>query len=114
MSFQADAAQMAIQGYFPVFLTLGRRCSCSGLSPSASNCRLHSVGGLERDDGIETSRSGRDPFQRPCSLRGGAGSGPGARHLSVRPIRLSITSLAATGCMAPRAGNMEVMTATMA
>ncbi len=33
---------------------------------------------------------------------------------SVRPIRLSITSLAATGCMAPRDGNMEVMTATMA
>ena len=28
-----------------VFGILGRRCSYSGLSPSASNCRLHSVGG---------------------------------------------------------------------
>ncbi len=29
----------------PLFGLLGRRCSYSGLSPSASNCRLHSVGG---------------------------------------------------------------------
>src|SRR5258707_8673446 len=29
----------------PYFGTLGRRCSYSGLSPSASNCLLHSVGG---------------------------------------------------------------------
>jgi hypothetical protein len=29
----------------PLFGILGRRCSYSGLSPSASNCQLHSVGG---------------------------------------------------------------------
>jgi len=29
----------------PQFGILGRRCNYSGLSPSASNCRLHSVGG---------------------------------------------------------------------
>jgi hypothetical protein len=29
----------------PLFGILGRRCSYSGLNPSASNCQLHSVGG---------------------------------------------------------------------
>ena len=33
----------------PEFGIVGGRCSYSGLSPSASNCRLHSVGGSDAD-----------------------------------------------------------------
>jgi hypothetical protein len=40
-----------------LFGLLGRRCSYSGLSPSASNCQLHSVGGSSQGARIRTSRS---------------------------------------------------------
>src|ERR1700730_1945956 len=44
----------------PQFGILGRRCNYSGLSPSASNCRLHSVGGSRRRS--TPMQRGRRPF----------------------------------------------------
>jgi hypothetical protein len=57
----------------PMFGVLGWRCSYSGLSPSASNCRLHSVGG---------SRSRSTPMPRGRRPSTAALTSLGARKAS--------------------------------